>query len=143
VPVDGQVEGETLQLYAVQQCGHVRDVFGGQAVPVHGRQELQHDPLPATQGTQPVEVRDGLHGARWRLHRGEVVGRREHQHVTGEGGPRHVDLVDGSDRDDVDAEQRCFRREPGVAEAVAVALDDRHQAGRRVENGALVGPPAG
>ena len=81
------------------------------------------------QRPQPLEVRDGLHDAGGRQHLRDVVGRREHQHVAGERGPHRLDLVDRADRDDVDTEQRGLRREPRVAEAVAGALDDRHQAG--------------
>ena len=44
--------------------GTCRDVVGGQAVPVHRGQALEHDPLAALQRAQPVEVRDGLHARR-------------------------------------------------------------------------------
>ncbi len=69
--------------------------------------------------------------------------RRQHQQVTAEPVLDAGGLVRGADREDVGAEADGLVGQPLVAEAVSVALADRHDAGGElVENGFLVRPPA-
>jgi hypothetical protein len=51
-------------------------------------------------------------------------------------------LVGGPDRDSGHAEPGRLLGQPGVAESVAVALDDRDDVGGRVDDGAQVCAPA-
>lgn len=74
--------------------------------------------------------------------RPERTPRREHQQVLVEARLDGRDLVVRPHGQRVDAEPLGFACEPGQAEAVAVALDDRHQCGFGVGQRAQVRTPA-
>ncbi len=146
-----QVEGDALEAHPApgspgQQVTGSAQVAGGEAVPEHGGTPLQHHPgpvLPGEQGLEVLEPPDGVD------HPGVVdhlllegAPRREHEQrpvVAGSGGR---DLGVRPHRERVHVEPRRPAGQPGHAEAVPVALGDRHQARVGGVEGAQVLAPA-
>jgi len=128
--VQRQVQRESLQRQPVQRRRDRRQLVGADAVPPHRGAALDGDASLSRSRPQRVDVRHGPDGASTRrrvvVRRGRCD-RREDQHVAREVLVHLGDLSIGADRDRVHAEHGALHRQPRVADAVAVALGDRHQ----------------
>lgn len=123
--------------------GHVGD---SEAVPADGREGLEQHPWPVVTVAQCGEVGQpshGVHDARTVDHVGEErPPGLEHQDVAVEALLDLGDLGIGADGDGVDAQPLGPAGQAADAEAVAVALGNRHQARVIGHDPAQMAPPA-
>jgi hypothetical protein len=132
-----------------EETGGRAELLGGHAVSAHARESFEHDAcggILLEQREQVGEPADGVYHPPCR----EVVGQgragrapgRQHQQVAVE--PLHDlgQLVVGADGHGVHAEPVGPAGEPAQPETVPVALGDRHEPGRLVDDRAEVAAPA-
>ena len=132
-----------------EHAGRVPQLAGRQPVPQHAGDELEH--VAGVRVTVEQVAQVGQAGDRVDDAPAEPLGhfergsegppRREHEQVAREPAGHLGQLGVGADRDGVGTQPGALAGQPPDGEAIAVALDHRHQTGGGVGDGAQVPSP--